>query len=84
MRADIADVRLADQVFAPHYVQAMPTMVSDATSLRRDKPFWSETLAELVPGDAFDVLELAGDDAWGIAVALGLVGYVYRHALAAA
>lgn len=84
MRADIADVRLADRVFAPHYAQAMPTIVTDATPLRRDKPAASEAVAELVPGDAFEVLELAGGDAWGIAVAPGLVGYVDRHALALA
>lgn len=84
MRADIADVRLADRVFAPHYAQAMATVVIDATALRRDKPGASEAMAELAPGDAFDVLELAGGDAWGIAVALGLVGYVDRYALAAA
>ena len=32
-------------------------------------------LAELKAGEAFEVLELAGGHAWGIAPLLGLVGY---------
>ena len=81
MRSDLADVRLADRVFAPRYAEAMPTVVTYGTSLRRDKAAAARTIADLAPGETFEVLELAGDDAWGMAVSLGLVGYVDRHSL---
>ena len=35
-----------------------------------------EAVARLMPGDAFDLLDVAGGRAWGIVVATGLVGYV--------
>ena len=41
-------------------------------------------LAELPKGTVFEALDFAGKSAWGIAVALGLVGYVDRHAIAPA
>lgn len=37
----------------------------------------------LSPGDAFDLLDVTGGAAWGIAVADGLVGYIPAAALAA-
>jgi hypothetical protein len=36
----------------------------------------SEILVELKPGETFEVLELAGGRAWGVAPAHQLVGYV--------
>lgn len=36
----------------------------------------SDVLAELKPGETFEVLELAGGRAWGVAPAHKLVGYV--------
>lgn len=83
MRSDIADVRLADRVFAPHYAEAMAAVVTAGTVLR-DTKAGGAAMVELAAGDAFEVLEVAGMDAWGIAVAQGLVGYVDRHALRAA
>ncbi len=41
----------------------------------------SARVAELSVGDTFDVLELAGNHAWGRATAQNLVGYVDRTAL---
>lgn len=46
-----------------------------------EQPGGGSALAELTIGDAFEVLELSGDQAWGIATAVGLVGYVDRAAL---
>ena len=40
-----------------------------------------DALAELASGEIFEVLELAGDNAWGIAPERGLVGFVDRTAL---
>ncbi len=80
MRGDLADVRLAEQVFAPHYAAPLPTLVQRATQLFADRAL-SETIATLVPGDGFEVLELAGNHAWGLATAHGLAGYVDRATL---
>ena len=80
VRGDLADVRLADRVFAPHYAAAIPCIVARAVTLvaaRED----GATVAELAAGDRFELLELSGDLAWGIAPAQGRVGYCDRTAL---
>ena len=81
VRPDIADIRLADQVFAPHYAVAMPTIVSSPSPLRLERDAASEVVASLQPGDLFEVLEIAGVSAWGMAVGVGLVGYIDRTVL---
>ena len=79
VRGDLADLRLADQVFAPHYAQAMtcrvcwPTPLLDAAG--------GTTIAELNEDDPFELLELAGSHGWGVAPGAGLVGYCDRRAL---
>ena len=80
MRRDLADIRLADRVFAPHYAQALPRIVLRASPLTESRNA-GETLAELAPGDLFEMLELAGDTAWGIAPESGCVGYVAADAI---
>lgn len=81
MRRDLADVRLAERVFAPHYASPMPRVVRAATAMRAAPAPDSEVLAQLVSGDVFEVLELAGSHAWGIAPGTGLVGYIDAAAL---
>ena len=80
VRGDLADVRLADQVFAPHYAQAMPCLIGRATPLFRQADS-REEIAMLAAGDAFELLELTGERAWGVAPGPGLVGYCDRAAL---
>ncbi|MBC9031437.1 SH3 domain-containing protein [Sphingomonas sp. JC676] len=81
VRRDLADVRLADRVFAPHYAAPMPRTLSAAISLRAASAADSEILAQLPQGDVFEVLELAGGNAWGVARGPGLVGYIDAGAL---
>lgn len=76
MRRDLADIRLADRVFAPHYAAPMPRIVTASTALRAGAATDTEMLATLATGDIFEVLELAGDHAWGVAPGTGLVGYL--------
>jgi hypothetical protein len=59
----------------------MPKLVSTAVTLRAASAGDSETLAQLSPGDTFEVLELAGGNAWGVARGPGLVGYIDAGAL---
>lgn len=81
VRADIADIRLADQVFAPHYAVPMPQIVTVTVDLLASRQDDAEVMAQLQAGETFEMLEIAGPKAWGVAVAHGLVGYVDRAAL---
>lgn len=80
VRGDLADVRLAEQVFAPHYAAPMPATVVAATTLFADRAL-TDRRGALKPGDVFEVLELAGGHAWGLAPGHALVGYVDRAML---
>jgi hypothetical protein len=81
VRGDLADVRLADRVFAPHYAAPMPRLLAGDAPLRAARPRDSEVIAQLHSGDVFEVLELSGGTAWGVAEAAGLVGYVDAAAI---
>ncbi len=76
VRPDIADVRLADSVFAPHYAAPLRRTVRHAATLREARDPGSTVLATLAPGAAFDLLDMTGGVAWGIAVEAGHVGYL--------
>ncbi|MCP3733284.1 SH3 domain-containing protein [Sphingomonas sp. RP10(2022)] len=80
VRGDLADVRLAERVFAPHYAAPLKAKALQAITLFTDRNL-SEPLADLAMGDVFEVLELAGRHAWGRAIHADLVGYVDRTAL---
>jgi len=80
VRGDLADVRLAEFVFAPHYAAPMACVAAQATELKAERT-GGEVILRLAVGDRFDVLELAGDNAWGISPDSGRVGYVARSAL---
>ena len=74
-------MRLAERVFAPHYAAPLPrTLTRDAT-LRAASPTDAEVIAQLNAGDMFEVLELAGTHAWGVAPSAGMVGYIDAEAL---
>jgi len=84
IRRDVADIRLADRVFAPHYAAPMPRRVAVQASLLAAADTDAPVLAMLRPGEIFEVLDLAGGNAWGIAITHNLVGYVDAAALEAA
>ena len=81
VRRDVADIRLADRVFAPHYAAAMPRRIAVQASLLATNADGAAVLAMLRSGEIFEVLDLAGGKAWGIAVAHNLVGYIDAAAL---
>ncbi len=81
VRGDLADVRLADQVFAPHYAAPLPRSVVAAAPLRAARTPDSDVLVSLVPGDTFELLDVTGDLAWGVAPVSGFVGYVKADVL---
>jgi hypothetical protein len=72
---------LADRVFAPHYAAPLLRVLQSAATLRASAAADAEVLAQLAPGDAFEVLEFAGVTAWGTAPGTRLVGYVDAKSL---
>jgi len=81
VRRDVADIRLADRVFAPHYAAPMPRRIATEASLLASPEGDAAILATLRPGEIFEVLDIAGGNAWGIATTHNLVGYVDEAAL---
>jgi hypothetical protein len=82
VRPDLADVRLAAYVFAPHYAAPIPRTLARPETLRAARDPSSVAVALLATGDLFEVLEFAGALAWGIAPGAELVGYLPAAALA--
>ncbi len=81
VRRDLADIRLADRVFAPHYAASVQRVVVSATALRQGVDLHSGDLADLAIGDVFEVLEFVKGRAWGRSPRHGLVGYIDADAL---
>jgi cell wall-associated NlpC family hydrolase len=82
-RPDLADRRLEGVVRAIRYDAAEPRLcATPATGIRRAPDLHAEQDSQLLWGETFEVLEEAGDWAWGQARRDGYVGYVARAALA--
>jgi len=81
VRPDLADIRLAEYVFAPHYAAPLPCVVTRTVTLHAESSPSSEALAELNPGESFEVLEVLREVAWGVSPDRRLAGYVNRTAL---
>ena len=79
----MADIGLADRVFAPHYARPLPRSCGSHAVFVRPRPSAeAEAVSELLPGEGFAVLEYAGGWAWGFCMADHVVGYVEAIALA--
>lgn len=82
IRGDLADIKLAGKLFAPHYAVPMKRSVVTATSAIREFPDTLSTGAsELVYGEVFAVLDVAGNWAWGYSVHDDYLGYVRLESL---
>ena len=81
-RGDLADIGLAGKMFAPHYAEPMAMRCSAPKAMiRRQSGKDHEAISELLHGEDFHVLDIAGDWAWGYCGHDGYVGYVPVHAL---
>ena len=77
VRGDLAHISLAGIHFVPHYAVPMPHRVRPGgAQLRKAGSVEAEVVASLKPGAQFDVLDMAGDWAWGETGEGGPVGYV--------
>ncbi|MEG3086399.1 hypothetical protein [Sphingomonas sp. PB4P5] len=59
----------------------MTVVLENDVILREAAPMNSAEIAQLRAGESFEVLELAGSNAWGLAPAQGLVGYILASAI---
>jgi hypothetical protein len=75
---------LADRLFAPHYVEPVSRSTKQAATLHVKPDLASETIGQLEAGEAFALLEIAGDWAWGYRESDHLVGYLQASRLASA
>jgi hypothetical protein len=81
-RADLADIALAGQLFAPHYARpVIRTAGPKAAPVHAGPAGDSEHLFDLEPGTEFAVLDCSGGWAWGYRRADHRVGYVRADAL---
>ncbi len=81
-RGDLADIALAGKMFAPHYAVSMPMRCSAPKAMIRKQGGKNyQAISELLHGEEFHVLDIAGDWAWGYCGHDGYVGYVPVHAL---
>ena len=83
VRRDIADVRLAEYVFAPHYAEPVPQRLIRDALLREGRESNAPVLVALSADEMFELLDVTGGVAWGIAPAHGLVGYLPGDAICA-
>ena len=81
MRGDLAHIRLAGEVFVPHYAVPMTHRTLALARLESAPRDDAEVLATMEPGTRFDVLDMAGDWAWGCVGEDGPVGYVRLNLL---
>ena len=84
MRPDIADIALADHVFAPHYARADHAAIAASSVMLRVAPNdTAPATSQLLQGEGFAVLDIAGRWAWGYCTHDHYVGYIMADSLAA-
>jgi hypothetical protein len=81
VRRDLADIRLAEYVFAPHYAEPLPRVLLHDAALRASPAPDSVLLAELKAGESFELLDVMSGYGWGVATQERLVGYVDAEAI---
>ena len=82
IRGDLADIALAGKLFAPHYVVPMERALAAVfTPLRKTPHDDAEMTSELLAGERFMVLDIAGLWAWGFCKHDCYNGYIALDAL---
>ncbi|WP_395393429.1 SH3 domain-containing protein [Novosphingobium sp. BL-8A] len=76
VRGDLAHIKLAGRCFVPHYAVPMPHTILDGAVLRTFGRDEAEAIRDLPVGETFNVLDIAGQWAWGQLGEDGQVGYV--------
>jgi uncharacterized protein YgiM (DUF1202 family) len=74
VRDDLADVELADRVFAPHYAKAAAVVVTKATTVHSKPSADTGVVATLMTGTVIDLFDLSAG--WGWVRTANSVGYI--------
>ena len=82
LRRDLADIALADRVFAQHYAEPLAFAVVEAAVIHQSPRSDAPRVGGVAAGDAFNVLDIGRDWAWGCCATAGCVGYLQTAALA--
>jgi hypothetical protein len=80
-RRDLADVALAGQVIASHFVEPVDCTLVRSAAFRSGPEEGAEVLADLNAGERFRLLESKLGWAWGYAGPEDKVGYIKADAL---
>lgn len=82
IRPDIADIALADRLFASHYARPVARSCQvPAVALRSAPDQTAPAVSELLLGEAFEVVDVSGGWAWGYCEHDCYVGYLPAAAL---
>ena len=81
VRRDLADIALADVVFAQHYAEPLTMQALVPADVRAEPIADAPVVASLEPGEDFAVLELTDRWSWGRCCDGDCVGYVESAAL---
>lgn len=76
VRRDLAEIAVADRIFAQHFVEPMPVVLKAPTDVFARPGTGNEITASLAAGELFLVVDLGHQWAWGRGERLGTVGYV--------
>ena len=79
VRDDLADVELADRVFAPHYAQSLAFRAIADGALRGQPTSNATIIRSISSGDIVDVFDISGSWAW--VRAAGFMGYVMAETI---
>lgn len=82
VRKDIADISLASRIFAPHYAQPeRAACIGPSEPIRAEPSPEGRAVSQLLSGEGFAVVDVAGEWAWGYSLHDCYVGYVAQAAL---
>jgi cell wall-associated NlpC family hydrolase len=77
IRGDLADIKLAGKLFAPHYaVPMLRTGIAPVTEIHAEPHLTSMPVSALMHGEEFAVLDIAGEWAWGYCLHDDYLGYL--------
>lgn len=78
IRGDLADIKLAGKLFAPHYaVPMVRTGIAPVTDIHAQAHATSMPVSALMHGEEFAVLDVAGEWAWGYCLHDNYLGYLH-------
>jgi hypothetical protein len=77
IRGDLADIKLAGKLFAPHYaVPMLRTGIAPVTEIHAEPHASAMPVSALMHGEEFAVLDIAGEWAWGYCLHDDYLGYL--------